>query len=60
MTGLCRQDWPKTKSYKVVQRDPFNVDIIAQQATTQKELEEVARELFIDLTTFGMEGRKLS
>ncbi len=60
MTGLARSDWPKTKSYRVVQKDPYTVDIVAQQDATQEELEGVARELFIDMTVFGMAGRKMS
>ncbi len=60
MTGPDRRDWPKTKRYEVVQNDQLMVSIVAQQKCTPEELEIVARELFIDLTTFGMEGRKMS
>ena len=60
MTGLDRRDWPKTKRYNVVQNDALTVSIVAQQKCTPEELERVAQELFIDLTMFGMEGRKPS
>jgi hypothetical protein len=60
MTGLDRRDWPKAKTFDVVQRDALNVDIIALQKSTPEELEEVARNLIIDMITFEMAGRKPS
>jgi hypothetical protein len=60
MTGLDRRDWPKAKTFDVVQRDMLNVDIIALQKSTPEELEEVAKALIIDMVMFEMSGRKPS
>ncbi len=57
MTGLDRRNWPKTKTFDVVQRDPYNVDIIALQKTTPQELEEIATKLMVDLFAFESAGR---
>jgi hypothetical protein len=60
MTGLDRSNWPKAKSFDVVVNGPFNIDIIAKQASTPKELEDIAAALILDMCVFELSRRKMS